>query len=95
MKDQKLTVGIEGDEVVIRIGIDTLKYATENGSGCDFETEDGENRYVVTNSEEWARSVVLALEQEEEDGTTPVHAMFEAAFVEALEQGFDGIEEKE
>ena len=49
--------------------------------------------WKVTDSEAFSREVVRALNDEEEDGTTRVHRLFDAAFNEAINQGAEGIEE--
>ena len=92
MSDRPLTIGIEDDELVIRIGFDSLKFATENNSSDYFTTEEGGNLFVVTDPKTWAESVVSMLKVEEEDGTTPVHEMFDAAFIRAIEYGEKGID---
>lgn len=94
-KHQILQISIEGEELVIRIGLDTLKYATENSPNLDFESDDRGNKFIVTDTHTWAESVIIALEKEEENGTTPIHKMFDEAFLYALDQGLEGIEEKE
>lgn len=93
MRDQVLKVSIEDGEVVIRIGIDTLKVAAE---ACPELEECLGSGYVVapsiTDIDLFAAEVVRELGREAEDGTTPVHILLDAAFVAAAEQGAEGIE---
>jgi hypothetical protein len=84
LKKRELTVRIERGEVVIRIGIDTLKVATE--LALHMETT------KVTDLKTWARSVVSELDREEEDGSTLVTRMFDKAYYNAMDQGDAGIE---
>lgn len=41
----------------------------------------------------FAKEVVRELNSEDEEGTTAIHKMFDAAFIEAIEQGAEGVEE--
>lgn len=76
-----LKVRIEKGQLVLSIGIETLAFATMNGTSGYF---DG---LKITNPRGFARDVVAELEREQEDGTTPVHAMIDAAAEAAAEQG--------
>lgn len=86
-------VNIEGGEIVIRVKIDALPIAVgflqdltkyDEKSGEFFEAR-------VTDPRVLAEEIVRALRQEQEDGTTPIHEMFDAAVGEAVEQGAEGI----
>lgn len=79
---------IEVDDIVIRVKIKALKTAFKahaNGLSDD---------YKISSLDEAAKSLVRRLNDEEEDGTTPVHRLFDAAFEEALEQGDEGFDER-
>lgn len=79
---------IDGNEIVIRVKISALKTAFEahpNGIAEDFR---------ITSLRTAAESLVRCLNREEEDGTTPVHRLFDDAFDEALEQGEEGFTER-
>lgn len=93
MKDKHLTVTIENGELIISIGIDTLKVATEYCELPGFLSNEYEPLFLVSDPGKWAESIKYALENEEEDGTTVVHEAFDKAFFFAMEQGFEGIEE--
>jgi hypothetical protein len=82
---------IEGDSIVIRVAIDALPMIVEGAwaaGGMDL-------RLKVTDAKTFAKDLVRTLNDEEEDGTTPIHKMFDAAIWEASEQGADGIDEHE
>lgn len=91
MKKHPLTVGIEVGELVIRIGIDTLKMATDL---CPYLYDGLADRSIghVINPGAWAKAIVNALEVEEEDGTTPVQEMLDRAIREAVDNGDEGFE---
>lgn len=50
-------------------------------------------RYEITNFDEFAAELVRALNDEDEQGTTRVHKMFDAAIEYAVDQGALGITE--
>ena len=75
--------------IVISIDVDALPVIV-SGS-CAADGLDG--LWKVTDPEVFAKEVVHALNNEREDGTTRVHQMFDRAFLEAIEQGAEGIEE--
>ena len=80
-----LSCSIEGDEIVIRIGIKTLETAVK-GSPYGEDIED----FFVTDYRAFALEVVNALKEEDEEGTTPMHVMFDKAFEHVMENGGDG-----
>lgn len=90
---QLLNVSIDGEAIVIRLPFDALRHAVEN---CpDLEEVDDEGDFappIVTDLPAFAKDVVTALGYEEEDGTTPVHRLFDEAFVAAIEAGSAAIE---
>lgn len=87
------TVAIRGNRLVIEISLPTLVTAFD---ACpEFEDDDnGENIFIVTNQQEFIKSVRRALTHEQEDGTTIVHEMFDRAFVDVVEQGMEGVDER-
>lgn len=84
---------IVGDKIVIELPIETL--ALESVLPDSLMDENFNPRYEVTDAHAFAKDFVAELNREEEDGTTPIHAMFDRAFDEAVENGADGIEEIE
>lgn len=84
-KNRALKVGIEDGEVVIRIGVGTLRVAAEQSE--DFHGAEG-SRYVrVFDPDRFAAGIVEELNEEAEDGTTHVHEMFDKAFLRAIDNG--------
>jgi len=80
---------IRDGKIEISIDVDALPIIV-NGSCC-CDSMDG--LWRVTDAEVFAKEVCRALNDEREDGTTRVHMMFDGAFMEAIEQGAEGIEE--
>lgn len=79
---------IKNGRIVISCQISALKSAV--AGACDLWTIDGD--FKVTNPKLFALEVVRELNAEDEDGTTLVHKMFDAAFNEVIDQGGMGIE---
>jgi hypothetical protein len=89
-----LTVKIsKSGAITIRLGKTDLKRAAVWLS--DFEHYDEKSGDVlvpkVINPSAFAEAVYHQLNDEEEDGTTIVHRMFDDAIKEAVEQGAEGI----
>lgn len=96
MKDQPLTVEIKDDEIVIRMGIDTVKWAIEHHEDSqpyNEETNDYEQKWIVSDAAEFANDVRRAMNREEEDGTTPLIEFLDNMCIAALEDGSCGISE--
>lgn len=83
---QQLSVKIEDGQLKITIGIALLAFAVQS-------QEQWPEEYYVSDLREFARSMAHRLQREEEDGTTPVHRMLDAAADEVLEQGDEGVDE--
>ncbi len=83
-KDRPLDVEIIGGVVTITIGVSALCGAVVGGPAFPPDP-------TITDEYAFARAVASELTREEEDGTTPVHRMLDAAAVEAIEYGADGI----
>lgn len=80
---------IKDGKIEISIDIDALPQIVF-GSCCS----DGmDGLWKVTDPAVFAAEVCRALNDEREDGTTRVHIMFDGAFMHAIEQGAEGIEE--
>jgi len=82
---------IEGGSIVIRVAIEALPTVLEGA----WTSQSIGTRYKITNLDEFSRDLVIELNREEENGTTRVHKMFDAAIEEAIGQGAFGIEEHE
>jgi hypothetical protein len=77
---------IEGDEIVIRVAIEALPTIVDASPLAPAE-------FSVTDAVTFAAELVKELNREEEDGTTPIHRMFDVVILEAIEQGADGVED--
>lgn len=92
---QPLTIGVEGEELVIRIGVDTLQFCFEAGEDnlpWDDEIQDFIRSFKVTDKYKFAKGVGNALCNEEEDGSTPLTKILDEAFIDAVENA-EGVEE--
>jgi hypothetical protein len=90
-----LTVGLEGDQLVIRIGIDTLAWCFEiSGSNQSFDDEanDFRRQWKVVDRHKFAKGVGIGLQDEREDGSSPLTDILDAACTEAIESDM-GVEE--
>ena len=95
MKNAGLEVKIENEELVIRVGISTLCKAVRQCpsiSDAVMEADCDESVVEITDETVFAQAICDALEDEEEDGSTPVHRLLDAAADSAIEQGCEGIE---
>ena len=86
MRDQQLEVKIEDGRLLISIGVDTFCHATEYGMDQYFTGE-----VKVTDNDVFVQEVAKELSREEEDGTTPIHRMFDKVAAKALENGANGV----
>jgi len=97
-RDQPLIAEIKDDQLQIRVGLDTLKFAAErspNDSLCWYDDKTGEYvSHKVIDTDEFGEDVRQALLKEAEDGTTPLHLLLDAACVDAIENGSEAVEEE-
>lgn len=85
-------VSIEDNDIVIRVTLDALVHASENGVLATFSKLKNDFRKVrVFDKRVWRDEVVQALRREAENGDTPVHIMLDDALRWAVEQGPEGI----
>lgn len=94
--EQPLSALIEKEVLVISIGVKTLAAATENCSALERFYEFGPKMGQfegpkVFDPALFAAAVLDELEREEEDGTTPVHVLLDAAAEAAIQNGADGV----
>lgn len=75
-------------EIIIRIGVETLKHAVSITSDVD----DPEGEIIVTDAMLFGRELVSELNREDEQGTTRVHRLLDAAAREAANQGAEGVD---
>ena len=97
-KETKLTAllaraeaAIEDDQIVIRVSIAAIPDAVR--AGVDLLAIDPP--FKVTDPVLFAPELIRALNDEDEEGTTPIHRLFDAAAIAAFEQGAEGAEEVE
>ena len=94
--DAPLTVDIEEEEIVIRIGIGTLAWAfdhmEENNPWSD-KKHDYVQKWKVSDQLEFAKDVVGELTNEQEDGSHPLSVLLDQVSTAAADQGSLGIEE--
>ena len=88
--EQPMEVKVVGGMLVISIGINCLARALE-ASPRFYNGESGEQDLKVTDPEVFAREVARALQREEEDGSTPLHVLFDNAAESAIEDGCEGV----
>ena len=82
---------IEGGAIVIRLQLDTFHEVVE-GAWASMVIP---TRLKITDAAKFAKEVCRELNEEQEDGTTPVHILFDGAIQSAFEQGAEGVEEHE
>jgi hypothetical protein len=94
MRERPLEVSVEDGEIVIRIGVDTLRVAVQSCPSLERYDADSGNflEPIVLDADLFASEVVTELAREEEDGTTVVHQLFDQAFLDAIGNGANGVQ---
>ena len=92
--DLPLECAVVGNELVLRIGVNTLAWA---GGHCpdfwDGEAANADGPYIkVTDPLAFAREVALALNAEREDGSNLLSDVLDAAIKAAVEDGCEGVD---
>lgn len=90
MKDSGEAV-IEDGYLVIRVSLEALPMVLEGA----WAMGKFDMRYKITDANEFAKELMYALNREDEQGTTPVHELFDGAILHVIEQGGFGIDEHE
>lgn len=85
---EQLEVKIVNGALQITIGIGILCHAVQAGESTGWPDD-----WHIEDIPTFASEIVRELRHEEEDGTTPVHRMLDAAANSALEDGAGGIDE--
>ena len=78
--DDQLKIVVEDGLLSISIGVDLLAFAINH---CSPEFDSLE----ITDTTNFAKDIVTVLQYEAEDGTTPVHRMFDQAAEKAANDG--------
>jgi len=95
-KNRPLTVEVKGNELVIRIGIDTLAWAFERSEynrPWDEDVADFMQTWKVEDPKQFAKDVRIEMLNEQEDGATPLGDFIDHACQGALNEGSVAIEE--
>lgn len=92
-RNTSLDVNIENGILSISIGVDALVEAVQANPHSNFFGL--VESMKVTDNDAFAEAILFSLQEEREDGATPVHIMFDRAAEHAIEQGCDGVEEVE
>ncbi len=82
---------IEDGWIVVRVAIETLPQAIETACGMHYIA----GHWKVTDAAAFAEEITRALNDEQEDGTTPIHRLLDQAAEHAIEQGGEGVEADE
>lgn len=85
-RDQGLAVEIIDGRLFISIGVDALMVAVKGGPVWSDQEEEGRG-WVISDPDAFAAEIAHELRDEEDDGTTLVHVMLDAAIERAIEQG--------
>lgn len=88
-KDTGLTVSVENDELVIRIGISALCFAVQHAD--QNIGDDGATNLRIKDEKAFAEDIVRELDDEDEEGQTVVHFLFDAAAEKAIENGSEHV----
>jgi hypothetical protein len=89
-----LRAAIEDDQLVIRIGINTLTFAFENGEGnnpYNDSSGDFERSFTVADPLQFARDVCYEINHEAENGSTPLTRFLDHMMDDAVNNGSLGI----
>ena len=89
MKKTPLSVKVEDGQLVIRIGVDTLAFAIANGDA--FHDEEVRPFAIIDNTR-FAKDIVIAMEAEEEDGSSPLTEFIEEAAQAAIDDGSEAVD---
>jgi hypothetical protein len=90
--DLPLRCKAEDGMLDMRVGVKVLAFAVENCPDL-WDAESDKGRFKVTDPATFAKEVERVLNHESEDGSTRLTRMLDAAVLEAIEQGAEGVEE--
>lgn len=85
------TVAVEGDELVIRITLDTLCHAVTMADNWPTDCG-GFSAATITDRPLFVKELIRQLQRENEQGATPLHFLFDEAALAVIEDGGEGIE---
>lgn len=84
-------VAVEGDELVIRITLDTLCHAVTMADNWPTN-ERGESIATIVDRELFVKEFMVELQRDNEQGATPLLRLFDDMALEVLEQSGESIE---
>lgn len=84
-------VTVEGDDLVIRFTVDQLCHSVTMGDNWPVQYN-GESAATIVDRPLFLQELTGELLREDEQGTTPLHRLFDAAALQVIEQGGESIE---
>lgn len=84
-------VTVEGDELVIRITLDTLCHAVTMGDQWPVQFN-GESGATIIDRPLFIKELIGQLQNENEQGATPLHFLFDEAALAVIEAGSEAVE---
>lgn len=84
-------VTVEGDELVIRITLDTLCHAVTMADEWPTNYE-GKSMATITDRPLFVKELIGQLQNENEQGATPLHFLFDEAALAVLDAGTEAVE---
>lgn len=85
-----LSVSVQDGELVIRIGVDALAMAFAYSDWAN-QYDEGDDAYIrnvaITDTIRFAKDVALAMQHEEENGSSPLTDLLDSATQAAVEDG--------
>lgn len=88
---ESLSIAVEGDHLVIRIGVDCLCNITEMSDTWPARDEDG-TACKILDRKQFLLELVKELERDDEQGATAIHLAFDQAALGVMESGSDTVE---
>ncbi|NWD49052.1 hypothetical protein [Pseudomonas gingeri] len=86
-----LTIAVEGDHLVIRIGVDCLCNITETSDTWPARDEEGAACKIL-DRRQFLHELVAELERDDEQGATSIHLAFDEAATGVMESGSESVE---
>ena len=87
--DRPLGCAVEGNELVIRIGVGTLAWAAKKRNGGPIP-----NRVRIADKHDWAKDVANSLQHEDEVGNSMLTEILDRAMRLAMDMGSTGLNYK-
>lgn len=88
---EPLSIGIEDDRLVIRIGVECLCRSIEMADTWPSKNEDGDPCKIVDQAQ-FLKDLVGELELDDEQGATSIHLMLDQAALGVAEGGSEAVE---